>query len=119
MIFYKFFSKGSNFCDFLTMQPFQNRVYSSRKEFAPKGANSFLYELTPHQMGGKNKSKRAAFFEIVTIHLKLNRNTFSRVFFSHTSLEYPRVSPVPVNLTSPSPQVTKQFSCSTQLSMKF
>ena len=32
------------------MQPFQDKVYSSRKEFAHKRANSFLYELTPNEM---------------------------------------------------------------------
>ena len=44
------FTKGDNFRDFLFAyvenEVFQNGVYSDRKEFVPKGANSFLYEMT-------------------------------------------------------------------------
>ena len=35
--------------------PFQTGVYSLRKEFAPRGANSFLEELTLIEEGGKRK----------------------------------------------------------------
>ena len=38
------------------MQPFQIRIDSQRKEFAPVGANSFLCELTP-EMGDKNENE--------------------------------------------------------------
>ena len=45
MIFY-YFTKGSHFCDFLfaflDSATLSNKVYSYRKEFAPRGANSFL-----------------------------------------------------------------------------
>ena len=33
--------------------PFLRRVYSSRKEFAPAGANSFFAELIPDEKRGK------------------------------------------------------------------
>ena len=35
----------------LTMKPFQNKVPSERKEFAPIGANSFLHECTAMKKG--------------------------------------------------------------------
>ena len=40
------FTKANNFCDYflfacLEKKPFQNGVYSKRKEFAPDGADSF------------------------------------------------------------------------------
>ena len=37
------------------MQAFGNRVYSKRKEFAPRGANSYLSELTQKELGGEMK----------------------------------------------------------------
>ena len=40
-----------------TMQTFHNGVYSYREEFVPKGANSFLKELTPIEMGGTKENK--------------------------------------------------------------
>ena len=33
------------------MKPFQNKVPSERKEFAPTGANSFLHEFTAMKKG--------------------------------------------------------------------
>ena len=35
-------------------------VNSYRKEFVPMGTNSFLYELTPAEKGGKNANDRVA-----------------------------------------------------------
>ena len=40
----------------------------ARKEFAPMGANSFLYEMTLIYMGGNNENGRAASPESVPIH---------------------------------------------------
>ena len=54
---------------FWTVEPFQYRVYSERKEFSPKGANSFLEELTSNEMGGKTGNERAAYPERIHIHL--------------------------------------------------
>ena len=72
-VFLPFLQKGTTFVTscFIscTMQPFQYRVYSERKEFALKGANSFLKELTPNEMGGKNENKEVASPESVPIHL--------------------------------------------------
>ena len=39
------------------IQPFQERIYSLRKEFTHRGANSFLRELILKEMGGKNEIK--------------------------------------------------------------
>ena len=43
--------KGDNMCDFLfallCMKTLQKRDQLQKKEFAPKGANSFLLEWTP------------------------------------------------------------------------
>ena len=47
----------------------KNRVYSLRKEFAPMGANSFLFEMTRIFMGGNNKNDKVASPESVPIHL--------------------------------------------------
>ena len=41
------------------------------KEFAPSGANSLLYEFTPLEKVGKNKTGRVASPEKVPIHLKV------------------------------------------------
>ena len=50
----------------------QKGVKSERKQFAPRGANSFLLELTPNEMGGKkSKNRRVASPESIPIHLKL------------------------------------------------
>ena len=65
------------FClPFWTVYSFQNRVVSEWKEFSPRGANSFLSELTPTQKGGKNESERVASPENVPIHLKHHHVTF-------------------------------------------
>ena len=34
----------------------QKGVYSERKEFAPKRANSFSLRVDPNEMGGKNEN---------------------------------------------------------------
>ena len=53
------FTKGNNFHEFLFSSQDEvalpNRGYSLRKEFAPRGANSFLLELTPVENRGKRK----------------------------------------------------------------
>ena len=64
-----------------TMQSFQNRVYSSRKEFAPQGANSFLLKFTPNEMGGKNENKIVASPDSVPIHLKMFLLFLHKVYF--------------------------------------
>ena len=46
-------AKGNNFHDSLFTS--SKGVVSSRKEFAPRGANSFLKELTPNETAGKNE----------------------------------------------------------------
>ena len=38
-----------------------NGIYFLRKEFAPKGANSFLNKLSPFQRGGRKENGRVAF----------------------------------------------------------
>ena len=66
--------KEDNFRDFLFAyledEAFPNGVKSKRKEFAPMGANSFRYEMTPIYMGGNNERDRVASPESVPIHLK-------------------------------------------------
>ena len=51
--------KGKQFCDFLfaflNEKHFQTGVYSERKEFARRGANTYLLDLTPIERGGKIK----------------------------------------------------------------
>ena len=44
-LIFNHFYKGDNFS--CTLGPFWKGVFSKRKEFAPKGANSFLSEKTP------------------------------------------------------------------------
>ena len=51
-----------------TVYTFQTRVYSLRKEFARKGANSFPSEMIPNYRGGNNEIDRAASPGIVPIH---------------------------------------------------
>ena len=49
MCFHHFFTKQDNFCDFLfaSLAKKNSKKWPNlRKEFAPVGANSFLYELT-------------------------------------------------------------------------
>ena len=48
---------------------FQHRVFSKRKEFAPRGANSFLKELTPIEKRCRNEINRVASPESIPIHL--------------------------------------------------
>ena len=71
--FFTKFSKGEN-CDFLLvayrLKSSQNGVISYRNEFAPVGANSFLYEMTPIYMGGNYKNDKVASPESVPIYLK-------------------------------------------------
>ena len=45
-------------------------VYSEKKEFAPRGANSFLYELTLVEKRGRNEKGRGASPESILIHFK-------------------------------------------------
>ena len=47
--YFCYFSDWRLFC---RLSPSHIKVYSGRKEFAPKGANSFLLEQTPLQEGG-------------------------------------------------------------------
>ena len=54
----------------LRTKSFLHGVISGRKEFAPMGANSFFYEMTPDEMRDKNENKTEAFPESVFIHLK-------------------------------------------------
>ena len=51
------------------MMSFQTRVCSERKEFAPRGANSFLKELTLILKRGKNSIVRVASPESVAFYL--------------------------------------------------
>ena len=53
-----------------TREPFQNGVYSYKKEFAPKGANSFFEELSLMEKGSKQGSGRVVAPESVRIHHK-------------------------------------------------
>ena len=58
------FTKGNNFCDILlAFQGDESRkeVNSYRKEFSPRGANSFLKELTCTEKGGKNENGKSCF----------------------------------------------------------
>ena len=60
--FYAMFSKGDNFCDFLfaflEVEVFPKWGLLLRKEFAPIGANNFLYKMTPIYMGYNNENDR-------------------------------------------------------------
>ena len=66
--------KGKQFCDFLfaflNEKHFQTGIYFERKEFALRGANTFLLDLTPIERGGKNKNGRVASPESVPTCLK-------------------------------------------------
>ena len=42
---------------------------NENEEFAPMGANSFLQELTPSEMGGKNENYRVVSPKSVLIHV--------------------------------------------------
>ena len=46
------------------MQPIENSVHSERKEFAPRGANSSLSELTPMKWEAKMKKKILLFLKV-------------------------------------------------------
>ena len=63
-IFFVSFTKGKTFvtsCLLLWMKKLlQSEIYSLRKEFAPRGANSFLQKLTSIEKKGKNQNGRAA-----------------------------------------------------------
>ena len=68
------YSKGDNFHAFLFAyledEVFPTGVISGRKEFAPIGPNSFLFEMSPDEMRNKHENKTEAFPESVPIHLK-------------------------------------------------
>ena len=40
-----------------------------KQEFAPMGANSFLYEMTPISVGGNNENESVAYPESLSMHL--------------------------------------------------
>ena len=61
------FSKGGNFRDFLIVLMYSLVL---PKIAAPRGANSFLSELTPIQEGGKNENGSDVSPFSVPIHLK-------------------------------------------------
>ena len=75
-VFQPFLQRGKTFVTpcllSWTMQSFQKKAFSSRKEFAPMGANSFLEEITPNEMRGKHENKRVASPGSVHFHLKIN-----------------------------------------------
>ena len=54
-------------------EPLQKGVYSLRKEFAPKGANSFLQELILIGKGSKTKSGRVASLKVYPFTIKSNQ----------------------------------------------
>ena len=56
--------------DFLNGETLPIWVYSFRKEFAPKGANSFLEELIPIENEGKKEIANVASPENIHIHHK-------------------------------------------------
>ena len=70
------FLKGDNFLDFLFAylqdKDFPNWGLVLKDLFAPMGATSFPYEMTPIYTGGKNENERVAFPENVPYHLKLH-----------------------------------------------
>ena len=49
----------ASYCLLWTLLSFQYGVYSENKEFAPAGANSLLYELTPKEKEDIKKMKMA------------------------------------------------------------
>lgn len=49
----------------------EKRSAVKRKAFVPRGANSFLSDLTPVDMRGRNIPDRIASHESVSIHLKI------------------------------------------------
>ena len=62
------------------MKPVQNQVYFQKKEFAPRGANSFLQDLTLIQKGGENEHGTVASPGSVPIHFKVaDSNFFLRI----------------------------------------
>ena len=61
------FSKGGNFHDFLFANLEKEDPW--RKEFAPMGEISFLYEVTLIYMGGNNENDRVISPENVHIYL--------------------------------------------------
>ena len=70
----------------LITKPFQNRVNSLMKEFAPMGVNSFLGGLTPVE-GGKYENARVASPEKVPTHLKfLTVNKTLQLYQDHSGI---------------------------------
>ena len=72
-----FFSKGSSICDFLFFLPVREllmkRVCSNRKDFAPKGAKSFLLEQTKEQSLSYQSRPRSKVFPIRADHFLLEQ----------------------------------------------
>ena len=70
-MFFHIFSKGNNFCDFLSASLEDKAptkwVYSEMNEFALKGGNSFFKECDPIEKGDKHKMGRVAFLESISI----------------------------------------------------
>ena len=67
------FTKGNNFCDFLFAALDEIALPNSgillMERICSLGANSFLYELTPIEKIGRNKSGRVASPESVPFYL--------------------------------------------------
>ena len=53
--------------DFVRIKTFPKGIYSLKKEFAPRGENYFLQELSPK--GRQNENGRVTFSEIFPIYL--------------------------------------------------
>ena len=66
-------NKGDNFCDFLfaflRTDPFWKRVYSKRKEFAPKGSKFLPFIVDHFQKGVKTILKKLLVLKLTTIFL--------------------------------------------------
>ena len=78
------------------MKSSQDGVYSKRKEFAPRGANSVLYEMTPISMGGNNVNDRVASPESVPI----NFNSFLLCTNRHVPLCWRKQKQSPLGLST-------------------
>ena len=66
-VFFIGFTKENNMTSCFLLWSFLNGVHSSRKEFAPRGANSFHEEVTFLRRGGKERENS----RLELLHLKV------------------------------------------------
>ena len=79
-VFLSYLQREETFVSLILFASYDERAFLKRsnfswKEFAPKGANSFLEELIRIVKGGQNENDRVAFLESVPINLNMYTNS--------------------------------------------